>query len=274
VSDKIISNEPFPAIVLSYDRHRQLAEHMIACYEALWPDHPFVFHVPFQEHTGALADAKHVRLVPAPREICQTVLTLLEPFDDEAWVYWCIDDYYPIRLDLRRMRAIVEALRSGRVTSSYGLNVCSKSKKTRIWRNRAVSAGETIKMCGLRWVEIPGHEQIWVHQFIRAGVLRHIFETIPEPSLGAKEMDGTVLEVRSPDGHSLHLCERDLIVLGESTSAGRPFRNYLLSLSKKGMVPDTAFGGKSVEKQRIRGKVGAAHFIDQIIYRLTYRGGS
>jgi hypothetical protein len=127
---------------------------------------------------------------------------LLEPFDDEAWVYWCIDDYYPIRLDLtphaRDRRGAAPWIR---VTSAAGLNVCSKSKKTRIWRNRAVSAGAAIKMhaaCdGSRY---RGTTRSGSTSSSEAGVLRHLFETIPEPSRGAKEMDGTVLEAAPPAG--------------------------------------------------------------------------
>src|SRR5438046_9676836 len=41
------------AIVLTCDRFRAITEHMIRQYETLWPDHPFVFRVPYQNLRGS-----------------------------------------------------------------------------------------------------------------------------------------------------------------------------------------------------------------------------
>jgi len=37
------------AIVLSCDRYAPMAAHMVRTYRRVWPDHPFVFRIPFQE---------------------------------------------------------------------------------------------------------------------------------------------------------------------------------------------------------------------------------
>src|SRR5437016_2587497 len=54
------------AIVLTCDRYRAVTEHMILQYEKLWPDHPFVFRVPYQKLQGAPGNrAEYVqRLAP------------------------------------------------------------------------------------------------------------------------------------------------------------------------------------------------------------------
>ncbi|MFN2624308.1 MAG: hypothetical protein ABR611_15850, partial [Chthoniobacterales bacterium] len=61
--------------VLSYDRNRALTEHMILQYARVWPSHPFVFHVPFQELRGEETD--RVRYVQTPAAIRATVMKLI-----------------------------------------------------------------------------------------------------------------------------------------------------------------------------------------------------
>ncbi|MSO71744.1 MAG: hypothetical protein EXQ88_07040 [Alphaproteobacteria bacterium] len=252
-----------PAIVLTYDRNRQVAAHMMASYNRLWPDHPFEFHVPYQKRQGVTADDR-VRYVPTPREICKTVLTMLEGRNDEEWLYWCIDDYYPVQLDIPRLMALAGRILREDLTQAQGLNFCSKAKKTRLWRNGGVKAGTAREIVGLRWVAVRGYEQIWIHQFLRCGVLRHLFRTMPEPKAGAKEMDGLISKIERPAQQALWLSERDLAVFGESTSRGVPTRNFLRSLQKRGAELDPVFSGKGVAKPRFRGKMGPLHHLERL----------
>ena len=79
------------AIVLSYDRHRAITDHMIAQYEQLWPKHPFLFFVPYQQLRRP--DSERVKFVKAPggkpSDSPHTVLELIRGLDDEELVYWC-----------------------------------------------------------------------------------------------------------------------------------------------------------------------------------------
>jgi len=84
------------AIVLSCDRYRAITEHMILQYERLWPDHPFVFRIPYQRARGL--DTKRTTYRQTPEDIKGTVLHLVADLDDEEWIYWCVDDKYPIQL--------------------------------------------------------------------------------------------------------------------------------------------------------------------------------
>ena len=90
------SPDKIKSIVLTCDRYRAITEHMIFQYDRLWPDHPFVFHVPYQELGGV--DTERVKYLTAPSDIKGTVLHLLTEIDDEEWIYWCVDDKYPIQL--------------------------------------------------------------------------------------------------------------------------------------------------------------------------------
>ena len=99
------------AIVLTYDRNRVVTEHMIYRYDELWPDHPFVFRIPYQELGGrSTASTEYVR---TPPEIRETALQLIADLDDEEWIYWCVDDKYPIQFVFPKINQLMtDAVRS------------------------------------------------------------------------------------------------------------------------------------------------------------------
>ena len=54
------------------------------------------FSCSLQELGGV--DTERVKYLTAPSDIKGTVLHLLTEIDDEEWIYWCVDDKYPIQL--------------------------------------------------------------------------------------------------------------------------------------------------------------------------------
>ena len=72
-----VPDRRLPAIVLTCDRYRPFAEHMIKRYDAVWPTHPFAFHVPYQRRP---LEGGRVVSCPAPEPIRGTVLALLDAF--------------------------------------------------------------------------------------------------------------------------------------------------------------------------------------------------
>ena len=108
------SLDKIKAIVLTCDRYRAITEHMIFQYDRLWPDHPFVFHVPYQELGGL--DTERVKYLAAPSDIKGTILHMLSEIDDEQWIYWCVDDKYPIQLVTDKIASLIShAMRSPEV---------------------------------------------------------------------------------------------------------------------------------------------------------------
>src|SRR5207247_2513103 len=93
------------AIVLTCDRYRAITRHLVFQYDRLWPDHPFVFHVPYQELGGT--DTNRVKYFPSPSDIKGTVLHLLADIDDEEWIYWSVDDKYPIQLPTEKVTSLI-----------------------------------------------------------------------------------------------------------------------------------------------------------------------
>ncbi len=103
------------AIVLTYDARRVVVDHMIYKYDELWPSHPFTFRVPYQsakvfEHP--LRNEKSVEYIKSPKFVTATIFKLLEGLDLDEWIYWCIDDYYPLFIDVPRIEATVKFLQN------------------------------------------------------------------------------------------------------------------------------------------------------------------
>jgi hypothetical protein len=97
--------------VLTCDRDRAITRHMIYLVRPPWPDHPFIFHIPYQEVGGT--DTKLVKYFLSPTDIRGTVLHLLAEIDDEEWIYWCVDDKYPIHLPTDKITILIShAMRS------------------------------------------------------------------------------------------------------------------------------------------------------------------
>src|SRR5439155_26127859 len=92
-------------IVLTCDRYRATTEHMIFQYDRLWPDHPFVFQVPYQELGGT--DTDRIKYLTGPSHVKGTVLHILGEIDDEEWIYWCIDVKYLIKLVAGKIASLI-----------------------------------------------------------------------------------------------------------------------------------------------------------------------
>lgn len=167
------------ALVLTYDRNRAVCNHMIDRYAALWPKHPFQFLVP---HQNALELKHRVTYIHSPPGIRDTMATLLSTVRDDETIYWCMDDKYPMWLNVRRIEQCMEYAQRPEVN---GVLCCR------------AGYGFTYKYLTGNKVETPGGEvlleqniwQIWPHQFIKAGVLRSFFEPLPETIDCARAMD-------------------------------------------------------------------------------------
>jgi len=222
------------AIVLTCDRYRAVTEHMIFQYDRLWPDHPFVFHVPYQELGGV--DTEQVKYFPTPSDIKGTVLRLLTQIDEEEWIYWCVDDKYPIQLVTDKIGSLIShAMRSPGVD---GLLFCrcratlNNPKLTLYSRKVKNSFGDV-------YLERKAWFQIWIHQILRAKVLRHLFTHLPDDIPSAKVMDELKNDVPKLPEHRLFVTKQNFAVFGESTSRGAITQNCYESMVAAGIeIPE------------------------------------
>ncbi len=224
-----------PAVVLSCDRYHPLAAHTILQYQRLWPSHPFTFHVPYQARPLEGQD-----IVPrrTAEPIRATVLELLAPFGDEDWIYWCVDDKYPIHLSPEPAMAVAAALLAGECAQADGLLLC---RCRRLLRPERLFGGGLDGPGGIHLLRRRDYSQIWIHQFLRAKVLRRLFEGFPESIHRARDLDALKDQASLPADHRLYVAEVNLAVFGESTTGGRLTRNCAESFRALGLPPPDGF---------------------------------
>lgn len=224
------SADKIKAIVLTYDRYRAITDHMILQYQRLWPDHPFVFHIPYQELRGD--DTEQARYFKTSAAIRATILQLLDGLDDEEWVYWCVDDKYPIALVTKKIvELIADARRSPDVS---GLMFC-RCRVTLDSPKRALLPGKKVNVLGDVYLERKAWYQIWIHQLLRVKVLRHLFANMPDDIPSAKAMDKLKDGVPKFPEHHLYVTKENFAVFGESTNRGAITQNCYESALSSGI---------------------------------------
>ena len=87
------------AIILTFDRQIEFARLVIASYSKLWPTCPLVFRIPYNEQfPNDLAHRANVELIQTEKEIKATMRNLLRDLEDDEFVFWAIDDRYPVEI--------------------------------------------------------------------------------------------------------------------------------------------------------------------------------
>ena len=186
------------AIVLTCDRWRAITRHLILKYERLWPDHPFIFMF----HTRSFAEPTPTEssTTRRPRTLRGTILHLLADIDDEEWIYWCVDDKYPIQLPTDKVTSLIShAMRSPGID---GLLFCRCRALLSI-PALTLHPKKVKNLFGDVYLERKGWWQIWIHQIMRAKVLRHLFKHLPDHIPSAKAMDDLKDDVPKLPEHRL-----------------------------------------------------------------------
>lgn len=220
------------AIVLTFDKYRVLAEHMLHRYDRLWPDHPFYFRIPYQDLRGA--DSPRLHYVKTPAAIKDTVLTLLDDLENEQWIYWCIDDKYPIALDLPQIMSIAAWTSDNHKTCEFSGAMFCRCRA--LLRAENLTGEKIIDDHGRVYLERKAYHQIWIHQFLRVKVLRHLFESFPDIIDSAKSMDAMLLDVEKPSSHRIFVTQDNFAIFGESTSRGLITKNCYDSIVENNLT--------------------------------------
>ena len=215
------------AIVLTCDRYRALTEHMIHKYEELWPDHPFLFRIPYQKLAGAASGRREY--VKTPSEIRATTLGLISNLDDNEWIYWCVDDKYPIELVLPKIRTFVNNVHN--LPEASGLLFC-RCKALLRRADETLYPNEQHSSSGDILLERRGWNQIWIHQMLRVKVLRYLFSQMPQEIASAKLMDHLKDDIPKPPDLRLYVTKDNFAVFGESTHKGTINQNCYDSIIK------------------------------------------
>lgn len=236
------------ALVLTYDRYRPLTEHMIYKYGQLWPDNPLTFHIPYQELAG---NGAHNRVYTrCPADIKSTVLCLLSDLDDDEWVYWCIDDKYPVKLDVPGIRNVMEWIQAVDDKTVSGVLCCRPGK---LMKQKRLTEEVLQLQNGILLLGRKNYKCIWIHQFLRVKVLKHLFESFPDVLPDAKTMDHLKDRIEKPVDHRLFVTDHSLAIYGESTLRGVLTQNCYQSLLDSGMPLPEWYSGET-ERESFLGR--------------------
>lgn len=232
------------AIVLSHEKSAPVVEHMVLKYEELWPDHPFTFRIPDTTPGRKLSERypDKISLIPVrDTQIRSTVLDLVGDLEPETWVYWCIDDKYPIRVRASKMNRLVHAVRG--IEDPRVAAVCPIQPRSRKWHS--LDPSTEVFLGGSRFRDRGDWSRIWLHQFMRVRLIRELMEPMPSKLCKAKTMDD-LLKTRSLPVHTMTpIIRRSLIAVGESTSRGELTRNCAESMLRRGL-PTTNYSVSNV----------------------------
>ena len=195
------------ALVLTFDKYRAFATHMIQCYEELWPDNPFTFRVPYQSEEVKLffetRFGRKVEMIQSPSGIVDTMFALSNGLNDKDWIYWCMDDRYPIRLKSSAINKCFQALNTEQGKNMSGLMFCNNPQ---IWYAEHNFGKESrIKVNGQTYYRRRDYTMIWNHQFLKVCVIKSFFDLFPREMKQAKEMDYIKDHAQLPDEHRLYV---------------------------------------------------------------------
>lgn len=230
------------ALVLTFDKYKPFATHMIMCYEQLWPNHPFTFRVPYQsEEVKEFFEDKFgskVEMIKSPSGIVDTMFALSDDLDENEWVYWCMDDRYPMKIDVEDVEKCHRFILSERGKEIDGLMFCNNPRiwlpENIFWKEYKIKTVER-----QRYYRRKNYTMIWNHQFLRVKVVRTFFSLFPRVMKQAKEMDYIKERAVLPNEQKLYVLDHNAALYGESTNRGIMMKNCADSFKAKGLeIPD------------------------------------
>ena len=245
------------AVVLTCDKNIKIADHTIYTYEKLWPNNHFTFRIPYQQYPDFLSQkyGSKVELIKTDSPIKATVLKLLEDFDDQEWIYWCMDDRYIVQLKVQEANDIYEFIKTNNDETICSVRLIRMNKSYTsdkfLKQDQDLIVNKNIKLRQSIFSDTEQLEGLWQPQFLRVKLLRRVFASFPDRDFRAKEMDSfPKLKLK---GEKLYVPEKNLIRVGESTHRGELTENCLVSFTKWGLeIPHNL---KVTKKYMIQGEL-------------------
>jgi hypothetical protein len=261
-------------IVLSFDPHLEIANLIVETYNQLWPDCRFQFRIPFTDRDPrAIFRAQNVEFISTPPDIRSTVKSLLCDLPEHEFVFWCIDDRYPIEIfELAVLRAVRDFASdaSGDVDSikltdltvegiEGKLHTRFPRRLTRHWRRQLFRRPDTqrvendktwrqreeggarkpaFRLAGQGFFRQLGHPKngFYMPQFTTPAFLKQFFLASALPlKYGIREFHHFLLSTNLE--HKSYFPNNFLLSVGESTFRGRLSMVCYEQMLKFGLVP-------------------------------------
>jgi hypothetical protein len=222
------------AIVLTYDQQLGLAELVHKSYVDLWPTTLLEFKVPVNGSANGSAIAyferqPNCRLVRCARPIKSTMRALLLDLADDEWVFWCVDDRYPTRIN---------AEACGRVASALSA-IPTTVEQVKLRKRNEQGTGQCVWVGGQPY-DVQGMTSpfwgFWHHHFIRVRLLRAIMLHVDlNEDADIDDFQSILIKLASDHFTGLALVPRkNLVDLEEPLINGVLTKNGLESMVKYG----------------------------------------
>jgi len=261
-------------IVLSFDPHLEIANLLVETYNQLWPDCRFQFRIPFTDRDPrAIFRAQNVEFISTPPDIRSTVKSLLCDLPEHEFVFWCIDDRYPIEIFepavLRAVRDFASDAPSdidsikltdltvegieGKLHTRFPRQLTRRWRRQlfrrpdtqrvendKTWRQReeAVAREPAFSLGGQRFFRQLGHPKngFYMPQFTTPAFLKRFFLTPALPlQYGIREFHHFLLSTNLE--HKSYFPNKFLLSVGESTFRGRLSMVCYEQMLKFGVAP-------------------------------------
>jgi hypothetical protein len=261
-------------IVLSFDPHLEIANLIVETYNQLWPDCRFQFRIPFTDRDPrAIFRAQNVEFISTPPDIRSTVKSLLRDLPEREFVFWCVDDRYPIEIFepavLRAVRDFasdadgdvdsikltdltvegiegkVHARFPRRLTRRWRRQVFRRPDNQQVendktWRQReeGVAREPAFRLAGQGFFRQLGHPKngFYMPQFTTPAFLKQFFLASGLPlNYGIREFHHFLLSTNLE--HKSYFPNNFLLSVGESTFRGRLSIVCYEQMLKFGLVP-------------------------------------
>ena len=261
-------------IVLSFDPHLEIANLVVETYNRLWPDSGFQFRIPFTDRDPrSIFRAENTEFISTPADIRGTVESLLCDLPEHEFVFWCIDDRYPIEIFepavLRAVRDFAsEAPRNVDSIKLTDLTVegiegklhtrfprllmrrwrrqlfrrpdIQRVENDKTWRQReeGVAREPALRLAGQGFFRQLGHPKngFYMPQFATPAFLKQFFLASALPlKYGIREFHHFLLSTNLE--HKSYFPNNFLLSVGESTFRGRLSMVCYEQMLKFGLVP-------------------------------------
>jgi hypothetical protein len=263
------------AIVLTFDKYRDITDHMIYSYQKLWPGNPFVFRIPYQEYPKKIKEkyGNKVELIESKSDIISTLKTILKDIDDDEWIYWCMDDRYPIYLDVNHLSNIYGWIMGETISPEvcgigFTYNISDLSSRN-LMSSKFIIKDDMDR----KYYRIHNYRIIWFHQFFKSKVLKFLVKQFPESLNVAKEMDAYKDVAFLPENYKRYMCVKRIATFGESTSRGKLTLNCLESIKKHNLkVPNNLeITKKTIYKGPITNKpLSLSCFLKESFFKIKF----
>ena len=226
------------AIVLSFDENHIFVDNLLFKMQKLWADSGFIYRIPYNKKKPTYLKRKYhdldIEFIKTNSQIKKTVLSLINDLNDEDWIYWCIDDKFPVALKSNKAHKILTFIKSINNPNFCGITfsrVRSLKNKEAIDNNKIINIDNNIKLLKRNSCIM----QFWTHQFFRVKIIRKVFDSFPNHDFQAKKMDTYILNLNMNENYEFYVTEKNYIVFCESARRGIASHSLKRSLKESGI---------------------------------------